>query len=266
MYSTQNLLTGQERLDLLRFLDEAAVCRDQAGFFQLVRGPVRDLLPHCATLAAVLRLSSGQAVPRLRWGIDFPEDYLAQMAWGHCLEARGLLTRWFKTRKPQTLDLTLDPDCLPPSESAMIARYDLRNVAAHGVIDIEGGACSWFRFWRLPAPPGEREARLLVRMVPMLHQALIQSVASVGPVAAPGVRLTAREVEILLALVAGQGSRDMAQARGTSPRTLQTQLSSIFRKLGVSNRVAAIAKTREIGLDSLRPVDPDFSATSAPPS
>jgi len=48
--------------------------------------------------------------------------------------------------------------------------------------------------------------------------------------------LTGREREVALAVIHGASNRMIAQDSNTSVRTVETQLSSIYRKLGVTSR------------------------------
>jgi DNA-binding CsgD family transcriptional regulator len=57
----------------------------------------------------------------------------------------------------------------------------------------------------------------------------------------PGAELSPREVEVLRRLVAGASNREIAAALFISPRTVQSHLTSIFGKLGVNSRSAAVA-------------------------
>jgi LuxR family maltose regulon positive regulatory protein len=61
-----------------------------------------------------------------------------------------------------------------------------------------------------------------------------------------GISLTRREQEVLRLLVAGQTYAEMAEALVVSPNTIKSQVSSIYRKLGVSRRAEAIALTRRL--------------------
>ena len=56
-----------------------------------------------------------------------------------------------------------------------------------------------------------------------------------------GLKLTAREAEVLLWLSRGKSNRDIADILGLSPRTVSKHLEQIFEKLGVENRTAATA-------------------------
>jgi LuxR family maltose regulon positive regulatory protein len=60
--------------------------------------------------------------------------------------------------------------------------------------------------------------------------------------------LSPQEQRVLRLLVAGQTYAEMAEVLVVSPNTIKTQISSIYRKLGVSRRAEAIAKTAQLHL------------------
>jgi LuxR family maltose regulon positive regulatory protein len=60
--------------------------------------------------------------------------------------------------------------------------------------------------------------------------------------------LSQQEQRVLRLLVAGQTYAEMAQVLVVSPNTIKTQVSSIYRKLGVSRRAEAIAATAQLHL------------------
>ncbi len=65
---------------------------------------------------------------------------------------------------------------------------------------------------------------------------------------APIEPLSPQEQRVLRLLVAGQTYPEMAQALIVSPNTIKTQVSSIYRKLGVSRRAEAIELTQRLHL------------------
>ena len=74
-----------------------------------------------------------------------------------------------------------------------------------------------------------------------------------GPGAAEGRRqgvepLSRQELRVLRLLVTGQTYAEMAEALIVSPNTIKTQVSSIYRKLGVSRRAEAIAVAGQLHL------------------
>ena len=62
--------------------------------------------------------------------------------------------------------------------------------------------------------------------------------------------LTAREFDLLLQLEQGQTTAQISDALFISPATVKTHLASIYRKLEVTNRTAAIHAMHEQGLSS----------------
>jgi LuxR family transcriptional regulator, maltose regulon positive regulatory protein len=60
--------------------------------------------------------------------------------------------------------------------------------------------------------------------------------------------LSLQEQRVLRRLCAGQTYTEMATALVVSPNTIKTQVSSIYRKLGVSRRAEAIARASQLHL------------------
>jgi two-component system, NarL family, response regulator YdfI len=66
---------------------------------------------------------------------------------------------------------------------------------------------------------------------------------------APGaIELTAREQEVLAAVVRGDRSKEIAYHLGITERTVKAHLASIYNKLGVDSRSAAVAVALQKGL------------------
>ncbi|GGK21459.1 DNA-binding response regulator [Pilimelia terevasa] len=80
---------------------------------------------------------------------------------------------------------------------------------------------------------------------PGLGPALLTGPA--GP-PAPFDRLTSRERDILRRLAAGASNARIAHALGLSEKTVRNQLSAVFAKLGVADRVQAALLARDAGL------------------
>ena len=60
--------------------------------------------------------------------------------------------------------------------------------------------------------------------------------------------LTDRELEVLAAVARGERSKEIAAHLGISERTVKAHLASIYSKLGVDSRAAAIAVAAQTGL------------------
>ena len=83
------------------------------------------------------------------------------------------------------------------------------------------------------------------------HLRELSAAARRGP--SPAERLTARERQVVAGVATGESNREIASRLGLSEITVKHHVSSIFDKLGVSNRaeLAAYATTR--GLVGLQP-------------
>ncbi|GFE84729.1 hypothetical protein GCM10011487_67290 [Steroidobacter agaridevorans] len=76
---------------------------------------------------------------------------------------------------------------------------------------------------------------LLLQLVPAR-----EVVSAPQPTAAPGsVKLTARELEILERITAGDSNKEIARAFDLSLHTVKRHVANILTKLGVSSRVQA---------------------------
>ena len=61
------------------------------------------------------------------------------------------------------------------------------------------------------------------------------------------VELTPRELEVLQAAASGERNKEIALRLGISPRTVKAHLTSVYNKLGVDSRAAAIAIAAQKG-------------------
>jgi LuxR family maltose regulon positive regulatory protein len=68
------------------------------------------------------------------------------------------------------------------------------------------------------------------------------------PEGAPAVELTARELDVLRALVQGWSYPVIAERLVISPGTVKTHVSHIYAKLGVQGRLEAIRRVKELGI------------------
>lgn len=62
------------------------------------------------------------------------------------------------------------------------------------------------------------------------------------------VELTEREMEVLTAVAKGERSKEVAYQLGISERTVKAHLASIYEKLGVDSRAAAISVAMQKGI------------------
>jgi NarL family two-component system response regulator YdfI len=83
---------------------------------------------------------------------------------------------------------------------------------------------------------------------PEVMNRLLSRVTQPGPSAGEGLELTERELEVLTGVARGERSKEIAARLGISERTVKAHLASIYNKLGVDSRAAAIAVAAQKGL------------------
>jgi len=91
---------------------------------------------------------------------------------------------------------------------------------------------------------------------PELEQAAVRALGSLAKQAREGsemrANLTPRELEILLMVSQGLTMQQVGTRLGISPRTVETHVAKLYRKLGVRTRVQAVARAAQLGLIDLR--------------
>ncbi len=120
-------------------------------------------------------------------------------------------------------------------------------------------------FLRLFLDEGETVATLLHRFIPQMHEPALRTYArsilhafarergeSEASAALSSSRLieplSPQELRVLRLLVAGRSNREIAVEQIASINTIRTQVQSIYRKLGVNNRVEACEMARQLHL------------------
>jgi DNA-binding NarL/FixJ family response regulator len=86
-------------------------------------------------------------------------------------------------------------------------------------------------------------------LAPVATSAVLRRVR--GEASASGPALTPREQSVLEHLARGLGNKQIAAALGISERTVKFHVSSVFTKLGASNRTDAVARAAQAGLIEL---------------
>lgn len=77
------------------------------------------------------------------------------------------------------------------------------------------------------------------------------------PDAEPSVRLSVREMQVLVRISYGNGNRAIGESLGVTEDTIKTVVARLFRKLDVPDRAAAVRAGFEAGLLTPHQPDPD---------
>jgi DNA-binding CsgD family transcriptional regulator/tetratricopeptide (TPR) repeat protein len=109
---------------------------------------------------------------------------------------------------------------------------------------------------RLGAKPLLGEVAALARRARIALEQPTAQVAPAVPSPARRLGLTERELEVLAYVAAGRSNREIGEALFISAKTASVHISSILRKLGVSNRVQAATAAQRLGLVDQPPAGP----------
>lgn len=127
-----------------------------------------------------------------------------------------------------------------------LGRLGFGHALAHGAKEFPGSASGFFVFLRMPDPPGRRHAYFAEMLMPYLHttlhRMLLAEKESPDRRVRPGLKLSAREAEIISLVRDGHTNQQIANILELSPLTVKNHVQNILRKLDVANRAQAVAK------------------------
>jgi DNA-binding CsgD family transcriptional regulator len=122
------------------------------------------------------------------------------------------------------------------------AAYERARAGARAALGEERFAAAWAAGQVLPPEAAVAAALAFVAALPPVPVTTAPAGSAVGH------GLTPREAEVLRLVADGRSDREIAETLFIGPRTVRAHLTSIFGKLGVGSRTAAVAAARRDGL------------------
>lgn len=251
------LVHTRTELDRVLVNVEAAMkVRKRADFFCWVQGVFQGMIPHEALVCGLPQQHVGGL--RFEWLASYPiaDDRFREL----CRTDGGLLQKlvaaWEQGGRAPLSSSRVETRHAPPRAPSLIeelSHLELANALAHGLPGLDGQPTAFFAFFKLPAPAGSRETRMLELLVPYLYAAWLRAncdtavQTSVHTVTMRDI-LTLREVEVLNWVERGKSNNEIAQILNISHLTVKNHVQSILRKLNVQNRAQAVAKGINLNL------------------
>lgn len=124
----------------------------------------------------------------------------------------------------------------------------LYNVAIHGVNNGPRRHASCYVFANLDAASRPRQMLILKLITPHLHALFMPALRGETPGPALHKPLSAREHDVLEALVAGNSGVKIAKMLNISISTVRVHIRHILGKLDANNIASAVAKAQQTGL------------------
>ncbi len=236
------------------FLELALQCdgvQDMDSFRRWCSKEVRAFLPFGMLIVATGRLTHGLLFVDNLLGVDYPVEFMQQILRRVPLNERKVIQTWLACRQPQIVTPADIETHLSELERFEFLSFDLRNFAAHGVINPTGTHASYFSFARVAEPLGNKTCKKLKLLAPHLHQALMAALTPAQNAASgPTVYslFSPKQLLVLRGLLEGLTNLQIAGRVNRSPHTIKHQVAQILKRLGAANRAEAISKALDLGI------------------
>lgn len=248
------LPTPEECQDLIRFVNRSNTVSTPDEFVSLLKNELRILLPYQRAICGFGYITSSLTVQAHKLiSVDFPVEYLKEIATPDGGFTSPQMADWMKTRQPQVFEEEDEAtQSLPADWLQKLRRFGLRSLLAHGVHDLHGQCTSYFALANLQDKISDHHRSLIMILVPLLHTAL-QRVVNDVPYLGVEPELnrehfTAREIELLTVLAAGKKQQAIAAQLGISENTVRNALKRIYDKLGVTRSIQAVDRAKSLRL------------------
>lgn len=250
---TNQTLTSEEALAIPRFLQQAATVSSLSDFEDLIKNELPLLFPFGILICGMGYITTENTVHTFRiLNFGFPLEYLHAIRTPDGGISSPVMQKWITTGKPQLYSAAEVDAELPEQWRERFQRFNLGNLAAHGLIDRRTRQMSYFNFCSMPLELNEHHAFLLEILIPSLHAALLQIIEEATPLgiepSANAPTLTERKLELLQLLAAGNDQINIADIMRISEHTVRNHLRNLYLKLGVNKATQALEKAKRLHL------------------
>ncbi len=247
---------AEERDALVHALESGARVNTRAQFFTWTQGLYQQLVPHEILICSLTHPHTRAFQHHFFSSSRYFKANHVEAIWSRGGILRAALELWHRHERPVLLapGLVVAPhgEVLPASWQSALMECELKNLLAHGLRSMDGGARGFIAYARLPDGPQASHVRAAQILAPFMLDALIRVLARENRGKGVEKPLSEREREILLWVQEGKTNEEIALLLSVSPYTVKNHLQNIYAKLCVSTRGQAVAKA--IGLGQLHPL------------
>ena len=255
--SDMSLSSAVEEHDaLVHALESGARVSTRAQFFTWTQGLYQQLVPHEILICSLTHPHTRAFQHHFFSSSRYFKSSHVEAIWGKGGIMRAALETWHRHERPVLAapELAAAPhgEVLSERWQPALMECELKNLLAHGLRSMDGGARGFVAYARLPGGPQASHARAAQILAPFLVDALIRVLARENRGKGLEKPLSEREREIILWVQEGKTNEEIAMLLSVSPYTVKNHLQNIYAKLQVSTRGQAVAKA--IGLGQLHPL------------
>ena len=247
---------AEERDALVHALESGMRVNSRAQFFTWTQGLYQQLVPHEILICSLTHPHTHAFQHHFFSSTRYFKASHVEAVWSKGGILRAALEIWHRHERPVLAapDLAAAPhgEVLPAGWQAALMECELKNLLAHGLHSLDGGARGFVAYARLPEGPQAAHVHAAQILGPFLMDALIRVLARENRGKGLEKSLSDRQREILLWVQEGKINEEIALLLGVSPYTVKNHLRKIYLKLEVTTRGQAVAKA--IGLGQLHPL------------
>jgi DNA-binding CsgD family transcriptional regulator len=224
-------------------------------FRDWIRAKVRQILPHGALACGHGRMHAAGISLDYLLTVDYPDEHLQSIRNQSGGIDTPILRRWLECRQPQLFDAGMPWPDVDQHWLFNFNRYQLKNAAAHALIDEQSCIATYFSFHRLPENPGEHVRQTLIELVPKMHTTLAHVIKNHETLLLSDQPawhlLTKRETEVVKLICTGKTNPEIAKFFGLSENTIKHHVGHILQKTELPNRIALVIAHTERTLSRL---------------
>lgn len=253
------MLNDREILFLYSAIKACHEVNSLIEFKDLISTKIRRVFPHELAACCIGEVPHNRVVKLVN--IDFPTKYLQEIIRPDKV-IQNPITIWMHKQVPLFIKVD-EPGILVDSAWLRVARkYNIQNIASHGLIDTSGNILSYFSFARVHPSAFDKYEELLNMLIPHLHTTLMRQLfrSRASPKDVNGIsdgyapsnfidsqetrvrhELTQRERQILDWVRTGKTNWEIARILNISENTVKKHVQNMYKKLDVTNRIQAVA-------------------------
>lgn len=207
------------------------------------RTQLRPVLPHGALICGLGHLHAGGVSLDYLVTVDYPREHIESIRNRAGAIDTPILRRWLLTQQAVTFDSDAPWPETPKVWLDSFRRHRLQNVVAHAMYDSARCVGTYHSVYRIPVKPDQAYIDTLCALVPALHETLCHLIEQTVGKESLGVVVSAmseRERKVIHWLRLGKTNAQIAELVNLSESTVKHHISSVFEKLGLSNRAQLV--------------------------
>ena len=226
-----------------KLLKSLAALRTLEEFKDWTRDQLRPVLPHGALICGLGHLHAGGVSLDYIVTVDCPREHLESIRNRAGAIDTPILRRWLLTQKAVYFDSDAPWPETPKVWLDSFRRHQLQNVVAHAMYDTTRCVGTYHSVYRIPVKPDQAYIDTLCTLVPALHETLCHVIEQTVGSETLGMVVSAmseRERKVIHWLRLGKTNAQIAELVHLSESTVKHHITSVFEKLGLSNRAQLV--------------------------